>query len=95
MKNIKRILMCAGFIFTGVALVSGCHTVEGTVKGAGQDIQAVSNTLDTQPKQVHYHQVKKHKAIKRTRTVTQTTVNQAQDANTKSSMQENEMSKSY
>lgn len=79
----KKILMTLGTVCIGAALVTGCHTVEGTVKGAGQDIQAVSNAMEPQPKRVHHHTVKKHR-VKQVKKVEPMQMDEAQDAATPS-----------
>lgn len=47
MKTIlKNKLFSCVFIVCAFSLLTACHTVKGTVTGAGQDIQSVSRAIN-------------------------------------------------
>jgi predicted small secreted protein len=76
----KRKLLGLGIIVAGVSMLSACHTVQGTVQGAGKDIDAVATAV-TPSKPVakktttvrHKKAVKKKVARKKVPTKTTTT----------------------
>ncbi len=47
-------LLPVGLIIASLAILTACHTVEGTVHGAGQDIQTVTNAVNPPEKTHNY-----------------------------------------
>ena len=64
---LKNKLLQMGFIIISFSLLTACNTVKGTVTGAGEDIQAVGNTIN--PPTHHYHHYH-HYHYKHTQTMT-------------------------
>lgn len=58
---LKNKLVSVGLIIVSFSMLTGCNTVEGTVHGAGQDINSVTRTIST-PK--HHEEVKHHEEAK-------------------------------
>lgn len=45
--TVKSLIVSSLAIFSASLLITGCHTVQGTVNGAAQDINALSNSLSS------------------------------------------------
>ena len=67
--NIKAKLFITILASSSIILLTGCHTVQGTVHGAGEDLESVSNTMT--PPHHYYHKHRHH--VKKTTTTTTTT----------------------
>lgn len=60
-SSFVKIAIC---VLSGL-LVSSCNTVQGTVKGAGKDVSAITGAGQHSTKQHHYkHKAKQHKQAK-------------------------------
>lgn len=53
-KEIRKIVVGLGVALAGITLLAGCHTVNGTVHGAGQDMQALTNPEPPPPPRHRY-----------------------------------------
>lgn len=76
--HLKRKLLISGIILNAFMLTA-CHTVEGTVQGAGQDVQAVTNTIAPEPQAqppVHHRRHHRHHHHKKMMTKTANTTEQ-------------------
>jgi len=68
--HLKKHLLQGGLVIVSLSILTACHTVQGTVQGAGQDIQSVTNTVS--PPQHHYyyhHHHHHHHHVKHTKSV--------------------------
>lgn len=55
-------------IFASVAFLAGCNTVEGTVRGAGEDVNSVANAVE--PHHPVHHRVVHKKTVVKKKTTT-------------------------
>jgi len=100
--NLKNNLLQVGFVIAGFSILTACHTVEGTVQGAGQDIKTVTNTVNPPPKAHHYrhHNVKHTKSMSNKNMAeqsssTQGTSNQTEENKLNTSSNSNQTNTSY
>jgi len=75
-RNLKIKLLSASLLVVSLSVLTACNTVQGTARGVGQDMTAVSNTIAaettrsaqpvrrTQPKKQYHHKVVKKSTVR-------------------------------